>query len=397
MPLIELWKTSPVSIEQYSCEQIVAMAGEGKLRDNSSCSEELRLYFSEIDTAKIRQYIHECLEESFPNSGMVLQDLVNELGRRLDYSVSNGRYKGKKDEIGYDGLWESSDTKDLVIEVKTTDTYRINLDTIAGYRTSLIRAGRINEKSAILLVVGRENTGELEAQARGSRHSWDIRLISTDSLVRLVQLKESTDEEETGRKIRELLTPIEYTKLDHLIDIVFTAAKDAEDAAGTVEVVKKTGKPTRRQIDRTDSETINSIRARCISALAQKHGVILIRRSRASYWNAEHTFRTVCTISKHYTSGDCDYWYAFHKRWLDFLGKGENSFYVLGFVDSDEAYAIPFSFINKHLDYINTTVKAEERRHYWHIKLRRDKSGEENLQLPKKKEWISLDNYRLEI
>ena len=34
--------------------------------------------------------------------GMVLQDLINELGRRLEYSVTNGIYQGTVKTIGFE-------------------------------------------------------------------------------------------------------------------------------------------------------------------------------------------------------------------------------------------------------------------------------------------------------
>src|SRR5205085_1386391 len=65
---------------------------------------------------------------------------------------------------------------------------------------------------------------------RGSQHAWDIRLISVDSLVQLVFTKESADSADTAAKIRRLLTPLEYTRLDDLVEIVFSAAQDVEQA-----------------------------------------------------------------------------------------------------------------------------------------------------------------------
>jgi hypothetical protein len=51
----------------------------------------------------------------------------------------------------------------------------------------LITSGQLKEdQSSILIVVGREDTGDLEAQIRGSRHAWDVRLISVDALLRLM-------------------------------------------------------------------------------------------------------------------------------------------------------------------------------------------------------------------
>lgn len=56
---------------------------------------------------------------------------MNEFGRRLDYSVENGRYQGKSNAIGHDGLWFDPEGTAIIVEVKTSDTYRINLDTCA--------------------------------------------------------------------------------------------------------------------------------------------------------------------------------------------------------------------------------------------------------------------------
>ena len=66
---------------------------------------------------------------------------------------------------------------------------------------NLLNTHVISTPSSILIVVGRDDTGELEAQVRGSRHAWDIRLISADALVKLVNLKETVEgSEKDGRR-----------------------------------------------------------------------------------------------------------------------------------------------------------------------------------------------------
>ena len=132
MPLITFWKSNPKEIGNSSIEQIVTMAGDGNLKDGGSCANEFREYLTEADPAKLAAYIGHCLSSSFPKSGLVFQDLVNELGRRLDYKVSNGRYQGTANAIGFDGIWISPEGHTITAEVKTTDAYRIQLDTIAG-------------------------------------------------------------------------------------------------------------------------------------------------------------------------------------------------------------------------------------------------------------------------
>ena len=64
---------------------------------------------------------------------------------------------------------------------------------IASYRRELIASAQLDEeRSSILIVVGRQDTGDLEAHVRGSRHAWDVRLISVDALLRLMFLKETS-------------------------------------------------------------------------------------------------------------------------------------------------------------------------------------------------------------
>jgi hypothetical protein len=107
MPLMAFWKSDQAAVDQLSIEQVVVTAGDGTLKDGSSCSLELRDYLSQVSSSKLSKYVDHCLGSPFPKGGMVLQDLVNELGRRLDYEVSNGRYQGTSNAIGYDGIWAS--------------------------------------------------------------------------------------------------------------------------------------------------------------------------------------------------------------------------------------------------------------------------------------------------
>lgn len=128
MPLLELWKANPDEFESYQVRQIVSFSGDGKLRDGNETCQEFRKFLSLQNSAKLFDYAEQCLQDKFENSGLVLQDVVNELGRRLDYRVEDGEYRGTTNKIGFDGLWRSPNDQTLVVEVKTTDTYRISLD-----------------------------------------------------------------------------------------------------------------------------------------------------------------------------------------------------------------------------------------------------------------------------
>ncbi len=377
MPLLPIFQSTPAHIYSLHIKQIVALCGDGKLLDVTQCSQELREYLSQAPSEKIFEYAEACLQSGFDNAGFVLQDQVNELGRRLDYQVENGLYRGRSNAIGFNGIWRAPDGHCLVVEVKTTDTYRINFDTLAQYRNELTEAGSITQGASILVVVGRQDTGDLEAQVRGSKHASDIRLISVDALIKLVKVKEET-EEDTVTKIHELLVPFEYTRIDKIIDIAFTVSKDAstvvkqESPTGIEEQGSdpSIGEPKKQEA--TSSEVLRELRQRIITAVGMRENAPLIKKSAALYWTSDRRTHVACTISKRYSSGG--YWYGYHEKWDKFLSEGTKGFLVLGCVGRNEAYAIPFDWIHSKLDELHTTERDDAK--YWHIYLEETQSGE---------------------
>ena len=79
----------------------------------------------------------------------------------------NGRYQGTSTKVGFDGVWVSPEGHAIIAEVKTTDAYRISLDRIATYRQKIVETAQVNGTSSVLIIVGREDTGELEAANKG--------------------------------------------------------------------------------------------------------------------------------------------------------------------------------------------------------------------------------------
>lgn len=403
MPLIDFWTSNPESVDKLNIQQIVATAGDGDLKDDSDCSKELREYFLRIASEKLAEYIEYCLTNSFPKSGFVLQDLVNEFGRRLEYEVRNGRYQGRASALGHDGEWLSTEGDAIVVEVKTTDVYRISLDTIVRYRDGLIAKSPGASDVSILIVVGREDTGELEAQVRGSRHAWDIRLISAEALIKLVQIKENADGFDTGRKFRSLLRPMEYTRLDAMADVMFTATKEVEAAAdanmisedgGDPEIGEPAKAPEKGKWQFTDSLLIQKKRDAILAALAQRERTSFVRRTRAVYWNTDRTIRVVCTISKRYErSPSYRYWYAYHPRWNEFLSEGERSFFVLGCMDLNVGFAIPADVMRSILDDLNTTGDTNEGG-LWHIHIAESIPGEFSILLSRRQAALPLIEYQ---
>ena len=378
MPLLPILATNPTEIYALDIRQIVALCGNGRLTDGSECSQELRGFLRRAPSDQLFQYTEACLQGAFDKSGQVLQDIVNELGRRLDFEVQNGAYSGRPNAIGFDGVWKEPNGRALIVEVKTTDTYRINLDTLASYRNRLIDANQLDRTSSILIVVGRQDTGDLEAQVRGSRHAWDIRLISADSLIKLVKIKESA-EEGTVSRIRELLVPFEYTRVDRIIELAFTAVTEVGEGLEKEEVTLadeitaddeiSTGPKPLQQ--RTPKEVVETVRGKIIAALGSREGAPLIKKSRALYWSPDNNkeIRVACTISKHYERSE-DYWYAYHPDWDEFLKEAGKGYYALGCVDLNKAFVVPREWIHAKLSELY--ISKGKGSPYWHIVLARN-------------------------
>ena len=107
MPLTDLWLHSRDQLEDKHVQQIIAFAGTGQLRDGNAGSAEFRDFLSHVPSNLLRWYADQCLQEGFSGSGFALQDIINEVGGRLGFQVSHGRYRGSPGQIGHDGLWLS--------------------------------------------------------------------------------------------------------------------------------------------------------------------------------------------------------------------------------------------------------------------------------------------------
>ncbi len=397
MALIELWKATPQQFDQYQVRQIVSFAGDGRLRDNSEASYEFRTFLSLQDSAKLFEYVEQCLQEKFQDSGLVLQDLVNELGRRLEYDVENGAYRGGSSKIGFDGIWRLPDDRALIVEVKTTDAYRINLDTIVNYRDRLFQEPQVGPGSAILLVVGRQDTGDLEAQVRGSRHAWDIRLISAEALTKLVTLKEAGDDE-TADMIRNLLVPREYTRLDDLIDLLFVTTEDIRTPVETEPDRDDADRAKRPSKDRrylTDRHALDSARDQIMRAFGRKYDKKFLKKSKSQYWTSDRKYRVCCTLSKFYTANN-QYWYAFHPKWDEFLSGAKSGHLLLGCMGLKWAFAIPHGVISGCLDKLSLTVRDTGDK-YWHIHLTQSGDRGFGIRLKGKRNILPVDEFKFPV
>jgi hypothetical protein len=362
MPLTELWLTSQEQLRDKHVQQIIAFAGTGKLLDGSVASSEFRDYLSHVPSSFLVRYADECLTTKFDDNGLALQDVINQVGRRLGFEVTDGRYRGTAGPaIGFDGLWHTSQGHAIVVEVKTTDAYQISLDTIAGYRRALIKSGLASEdQSSILMVVGRKKTDDLEAQIRGSRHAWDVRLISIDSLFRLLSLKESMEDPQIVHKICDILIPQEFTKVDGIIDIVFSAAEDIQ---------QDDGKEVADELEEGDHKpkfVPVKFNEACAYRVQSRLGITLLRKSRATFVSADDGIALVCTVAREQRDKTIPlYWFAFHPYQRAVLENRNEAYIAFGCGSDARILLIPFKDFAAWLDGLWMTERSTG--FYWHV------------------------------
>lgn len=318
----------------------------------------------------LKQFADNCLSEGFTDSGLALQDIINQIGTRLGFAIEHGLYRGKQSSIGFDGIWTSTEGHSLVLEVKTTDAYRINLDIIAEYRRKLIEQNRISKThSSILIVVGRQDTGDLEAQIRGSQHAWDIRLLSTDSLLKLLSLKETLNDTKTIQQINELLKPREYTRIDKLIELIFLTSKDlqlAEQIEEDIEEVEELPVEKKKSKISDDKTTPVNFHEECLTQISAKLNINFIKQTRISYTNRDKTIGLICAISKPHKQGQHEkFWFAFHPHQNEFLNSLDKAYVAFGCGSPDKIFLIPYKEFEPAVKNFWTTEKED--RMYWHV------------------------------
>lgn len=370
MSLLKQWRANPEQIASKHVRQIIAFAGDGRIKDGNLTATEFREFLAEIPSSFLSRFANECLEDKFEDSGFVLQDVVNEIGRRLGFRVENGRYRGSQNQIGNDGIWFIGTKRQILIEVKTTDAYRIDLDRIAGYRLQRIRANELTEEnSSILIVVGRTDTGDMEAQIRGSRHAWGMRLISVDSLVKLMRVKESLDDPETLSRVHDVLVPREYTKLDDIVLMLFSTAEDAQQVESIDEETKPNNQERQATFAAEGKKFIPvAFHEACALRVSKHLGTPLVKRTRAFFSSPDETVRVVCAISKeHDSNAKPNYWYAFHPHQGDLLGTSSSAYVAFGCGSAERTLCIPYKDFLPWLDGMNRTVKDD--REYWHVQI----------------------------
>ena len=222
--LINAWNESQKKFTM-TLKQIVNIAGDETLESEATVKE-VREFFSLIDSQTMERLLKECYSKEkkhkFEARGFAFQDLINEMGSRLGYEVENGLYRGKKNEVGFDGLWQAKDGSYIIMESKVSGDYAFIPETVIGYRDKLItERGIPRKKISVLVVYGRDEKNALRSAVKGSDESPIMRLISANALFQLVRILTYSKSLASTNQIYTILRPRDYFVLDNLVELVF--------------------------------------------------------------------------------------------------------------------------------------------------------------------------------
>lgn len=236
------------------------------------------------EVGEVRDHIEQCLRTSGEQYNRALQDLVNYVGEFLDFKVEFGRYRGVQNQIGFDGLWQSPTGLNVVVEVKTTETYAVKTATLVGYADELISAKRIPswETALGLYVVGRPDPElrQLENAIVAEKRTHQLRVISVESLLSLAEIMSEYDV--THEDMLVLLRP-SGPGIDALADLIarLVAQRTAQEpelvpvpVAPTAPTAAPDTAPTAEAYWLTPVKDDENVTASdCVKHLVEKNGI----------------------------------------------------------------------------------------------------------------------------
>ena len=136
MDLVEQYNRDKVGFISKDLFQWLHLVDKDNLKDGSEKSRILRELLREVSIEELEKFSGDCIDEKGPDAGMVLQDLVSEVGRRIGFEIEYGKYR----KCPYDGIWKTSDSggRTIVLEVKKNTTYQIDIKKLESARKDIV-------------------------------------------------------------------------------------------------------------------------------------------------------------------------------------------------------------------------------------------------------------------
>lgn len=170
---------------------------------------------------------------------------------------------------------------------------------------------------------------------------------------------------EIVEKIKKILIPEEYTRLDKIIDMAFSAIEEGLSQASSIQ-----SEPENQNEDNNiNSREINKDKNKqqhldSFKLAEKKLKINLIKENRSVYSNVESETFVLCKVSKIYKKPDNieSYWFGFHFSQKELLESIKNGFMLLGCDNNKQVFLLPFKEFKKQIEKLNIT--ETENSHY---------------------------------
>jgi hypothetical protein len=227
---------------ELTLDRIVRLAGDWN--DDSRASEQFReiIEDEQTTTEEIEAYLLEAMRGTEQHHNRALQDIVNNIGRRLGFEIEYGVYQGQSDTIGYDGHWISTATEDdthLIVETKKTTAYSIDPGQAGGYMKELTGEQNVDRSQVYgLYVIGEGDVETVAQTVFGSQYRDRMRIITANRLLDLLEIQ--ADSGLRHDQVVDVLLPINAVDVGQLVGLIQDVIEFREDDDGG------TGGPTGR-------------------------------------------------------------------------------------------------------------------------------------------------------
>jgi hypothetical protein len=160
--------------------------------------------------------------------------------------------------------------------------------------------------------------------------------------------------------------PQEFTRVDGIIELVFSATKEAARLEAPLDITNSDASKKERKI------TPVKFRDACIERLQRHLKETLVRQTAAIYATPDGTTAVLSAISREYERANgAGYWFAFHPSQKEILESYKNAWVSFGCGSERQIIAIPLKEFVSWLTLFNKTELEE--RYYWHVRVWHEK------------------------
>ncbi len=119
-------------------------------------------------------------------------------------------------------------------------------------------------------------------------------MLSIEALTKLLDLRETVNDNKVLNQINEILKPVEYTRLDKLIDLLFITSQDNQ--INIEEVIEEIS--TNKNENTTERSLPVNYHDECIQVMSKTLNKTFIKQSKSAYLSSDNLTALTCAISK---------------------------------------------------------------------------------------------------